>query len=500
MIPTEQIPLGTRIPSSLHAVSVSLPTMADVIGYEKREPAILARMNTGYPRFVKHECLREIERFWQSLFDCPNDSIWLTASEEIAQQLAVHLDCKESKYLRHQNVSGLRIPDDEQLNQESKLFLQHVGGYLCSRQAEDYLVSNQIRKEQFPEETFEGDSEAKVIGVLQPLLNVADSNDIALSNSGMNAIYAAFQAVNAVQRPKGRNSWIKLGWLYADTMHILDKLSIQRESNVDVFDVFDVEQLESLLSERPESFAGIITETPTNPLIQTMDLDRIRSLATEYGLYLVLDPTIASPANVDVSRHADILVNSLTKYAANQGDVIMGAIAVTPHCPDRNLILGEIKDHAIPPYQRVIDRLASQIDGYLPLIERINASTIRIVEYLEEHPKIENVHWALESKSRANFEKIARGPSSVGGMISFTLKDDIEQFYDRFSVSKGPSFGMIHSLACPFMYLAHFDLVSTDSGRAHLNSIGLNPELIRFSIGAEPAEDIIEALNRALES
>ena len=136
---SEQIPLGKRIPNIPHAVSVSLPTMADVIGYEERDPEILAKMNSGYPRFVKHEWLREIESYWETFFDKPGEPVWLTSSEKIAQQLKEHLDVPGIKFQKHQGVSGLRIPADEQLNRKAKLFLQHVGGYLCSRQAEDYL-------------------------------------------------------------------------------------------------------------------------------------------------------------------------------------------------------------------------------------------------------------------------------------------------------------------------------------------------------------------------
>ena len=83
-------------------------------------------------------------------------------------------------------------------------------------------------------------------------------------------------------------------------------------------------------------------------------------------------------------------------------------------------------------------------------------------------------------------------------MISFVLKLDLATFYDRLLLAKGPSFGMTQTLACPFMYLAHYDLISTESGRAYLDQAGINAELIRFSIGAEPADEIIEALDYAL--
>ncbi len=498
MISEEQIPLGNRIPDKLHAVSVSLPTMEEVIGYEERDPAILARMNSGYPRFVKHECLRQIESFWQEFFDKPNEPIWLTASEEIAHLLESHLNCPESKFLKHQGVSGVRIPIDEALNREAKLFLQHIGGYLCSRKAEDYLVANELQKSAQAESLFEEDAEAKIISVLQPLLGGEASKEILLANSGMNAIYATFQAVNQIQAPKGRHSWIRLGWLYADTMHILDKLSHGGSSNKDLHDVFDLDQLETLLAKNPDSFAGIITETPTNPLIQSMDIERIRELATAYGVYLVLDPTVLSPANVDVAPYADIIVNSLTKYAANEGDVIMGAVSVMNHCPENESICENVSKFANYPYERNRQRLAQQIDGYLPLVEQVNESTMQVVEYLNRHPKVSRVHWANEPKSQSNFQKIARREYAIGGMVSFELESDLARFYDRLTLCKGPSFGMKHSLACPFMYLAHYELVSTSQGRKQLAQAGINPELIRFSVGAEPVAAIIDSLRFAL--
>jgi len=83
-------------------------------------------------------------------------------------------------------------------------------------------------------------------------------------------------------------------------------------------------------------------------------------------------------------------------------------------------------------------------------------------------------------------------------MISFELAMPLAQFYDRLRLPKGPSFGMKETLICPFIYLAHYDLVTSESGRAALAAAGLSPELLRLSIGCEPAEDIIAALAEAL--
>jgi cystathionine gamma-synthase len=63
---------------------------------------------------------------------------------------------------------------------------------------------------------------------------------------------------------------------------------------------------------------------------------------------------------------------------------------------------------------------------------------------------------------------------------------------------KGPSFGTEFTLVCPFMYLAHYELVTTDEGRNFLRSIGIDPDLIRISVGTEPIADIIEVFEEAL--
>ena len=97
---------------------------------------------------------------------------------------------------------------------------------------------------------------------------------------------------------------------------------------------------------------------------------------------------------------------------------------------------------------------------------------------------------------------IARHPGATGGMITFTLRraGALEGFYDRLRLPKGPSFGMKTTLVCPFMYLAHYDLVTTPEGRAELAASGIDPDLVRLCCGTEPAEEIIAALTEAFDS
>jgi cystathionine gamma-synthase len=199
-----------------------------------------------------------------------------------------------------------------------------------------------------------------------------------------------------------------------------------------------------------------------------------------------------------VLPHADVVVTSLTKYAANAGDLTAGLVVVNPAGPDAAPLRRIIAGHLEPLYARDLARLAVEIGRTTGVLARIHASVPEVAAFLGKHPAVGEVFWALHPASRANYLRVARTPGAVGGMITFTLRGSLDEFYDRLRLPKGPSFGMTTTLICPFMYLAHYDLVTTAAGRAELAASGLNPDLLRLSVGTEPVQDIIAALAEAL--
>jgi len=333
---------------------------------------------------------------------------------------------------------------------------------------------------------------------LRPAFPGIPDDQFFLANCGMNAVDSAFRAVTELQSAQGRTVWIQLGWLYLDTIAILQKFTRTPGDYVHVRDVFDLSALEKILNAHAGRVAGIVAEVPTNPLIQTPKIAAIAALARRHGARVVLDPTIASAFDLEVLPHADVVATSLTKYAGNAGDLTAGVVVVNPAAPDaallRQLIAGKIE----PLYQRDLARLATEIRQAPAVMARIHASVPAVAAFLEKHPAVRDVFWALHPASRENYRAIARRPDAVGGMITFTLRGPLEKFYDRLRLPKGPSFGMSTTLICPFMYLAHYDLVSTAAGRAKLEADGLDPDLLRLSIGTEPVEDIIATLAEAL--
>ena len=499
------LPLGQRIPDRPHAVSCSLPTMRDLIGYEEKDPAITRQMTLGYPRFVLHPCLRELTDLLARRHGLAGRTLWLTTSARSAAGLAAHLEAGDRGAgitpFAGDGCHGITHPENGDLYAAAKTFLQNTGMFLSSREAEDTLVRLGARPAAEPEERFAGDARAEILRVLRRALPAANDADLLPAGTGMNAIYAAFRAISKLQARRGRTIWVQLGWLYRDTIALLQRFTPDPARDyVYLPDVFDLGAFERLCTARGDRIAGIFAETPTNPLIQTPDVPALAALARRTGARLVLDPSIASLFCVDVLGHGDVLVNSLTKFAASEGDVIAGLVVINPAGPDAAALRRAIAAELEPLYPRDLARLAAQIGGYEPLVARLNAGTPRIAAFLEAHPKVKRVYWPLTPESRANYRRIARTPDAVGGMLSFTLRTPLAPFYDAVRLPKGPSFGMKNSLLSPFIYIAHYDLVKSAAGRAELAASGIDPELIRLSIGAEPVDEIIGALAEALDA
>ena len=99
----------------------------------------------------------------------------------------------------------------------------------------------------------------------------------------------------------------------------------------------------------------------------------------------------------------------------------------------------------------------------------------------------------------AHYESIARAADSPGCLFSLELNLELQSFYDALSLLKSPSFGCKFSLACPYLYLAHYDLVSTEKGRDILRRSGLEPDLLRVSVGTEPVDQLIAVFEEAFE-
>ncbi|WP_414663479.1 PLP-dependent transferase [Horticoccus sp. 23ND18S-11] len=475
--------------------------MRDVRGYEEKDPATMAQLASGYPRFLVHPFSRQlIAHYTATVPALAGRTLWLTSSSRMADNLATLLAAKTkgAKLFSSDGLSGVSHPVSPELYALAKTYLQNIGGFISSREAEDHLLRLKLIPARFAEKTFPGDAGAEVRRVLRTALPDTTDDDLLLAPSGMNAIHAAFRASASLQAERGRTVWLQLGWLYLDTIAILKRFTSTPADYVYVRDPLDQDAIARIFAKHGARIAGVVAELPTNPLIQTPDLAAISHLCRQHGAHLILDPSVASVFALKILHHADSIASSLTKYTASEGDLTAGLVAINPAGRDADELRRRAAAEVEPPYFRELARLAAEIGETEAVLAKIQANTARVVAYLENHPKVRDVYWALHPASRENYQRIARTPEATGGMISFTLRAPMEPFYDRLRLPKGPSFGMKTTLICSFMYLAHYDLVTTPAGIAELAASRIDPDILRLCCGVEPVEEIIGAIAEAL--
>ncbi|CAA6692077.1 MULTISPECIES: PLP-dependent transferase [unclassified Lentimonas] len=488
-------PLGSRFPDSPHAVISSLPTLKDVCGYEEHDPRVLSALKSGYPRFVTHEYVELLIEFYVKRAGLVGRAVVLVDSRRAVDDALVYLGARACSLQVDGSVYILYCDaSDVALVKRIKKYVQHTGCSVYSRQAEDLLVKHGLLSGQFDESVVMDGALVEVERVLAEQIG-CQVEDVLLCTSGMNAFYAGFRSVQACQRRRGRTAWVQLGWLYLDSGCVLKEFLSEGETLDYSYDVFDVDAIIEKLRAYGDSLAAVVVECPSNPLIRVCEVHRIAAVVRELGGVMVIDPTIASVFSVDVLPCADLLITSLTKYAASEGDVMSGALAVNQSSPFYRELVDTVGHYHVPVYQRDAQRLAYELETAPAVVAEMNANASRLCAFFKGHPAVEHIYCAGCSD---HIEEVAKPGRLVGAVISIELKGDMERFYDSIRLMKGPSFGARFTLLCPFMYLAHYDLVTSDEGRLFLADVGLDPELIRVSVGAEPYEELEQIFNEAL--
>ena len=476
-----QIPLGETLPvNNIHAVSVSMPTLDSVIGYEEMDPKICEKIKSAYPRFVLHPYLRILAEVLREKYSIdPIYEIVLLSSKQAVEIVS-------SKYYIHNPIEidepfgVILVLRGRQLNNVLS-FIQHVGANLSSRFAEDYLYELGKIDKKHKEELDLIEPEKKVIDTLANAYGV-QSDGIKLTPSGMNAVYAALKGVKSLGAKNGRDILVQFGWLYLDTMNIVEHYFDRSKL---IYDVEAIDQLEDYLSTYGHSVSAIVTEYPTNPLLKKPDLKRLKKLCKKYNIPLILDSTFATAYNNDIKDIADIYVESLTKFACGNADVLMGAIILNDKSR-YTFIKNEYLKHCDNVYIKDSARLALEIKDYKIRVDRCSTNTKALVEYFKASPNIDKIFYTT-------FEDASYCP-----VISITFKKDFEKYYDTLNFAKGPSLGTEFTLLMPYTYLAHYDYMQDEKGKEFLESCGLPIDLLRISVGTENIEDIIKEFDRVI--
>jgi cystathionine gamma-synthase len=239
----------------------------------------------------------------------------------------------------------------------------------------------------------------------------------------------------------------------------------------------------------------LLSESPTNPYLRTLDLVRFSEIAKKHKVKSIIDATFATPLNIQpITYGVDLVVHSATKYLGGHNDLLAGVVTgeagLIVSLRNALGVLGGVADPS---------NAALLLRGLKTLALRVakqNLNGQTIAEFLEGHPSIEQV-WYPGLPSHPDHQIAKEQMSGFGGVISFTVKGDLEatsRFIDALQIPLiAASFGGVESLVEQPALMSFYEL-STEERLG----VRISDNLVRLSLGIEDADDLIADLDQAL--
>ncbi|MCS6967534.1 MAG: cystathionine gamma-synthase [Cytophagales bacterium] len=240
-------------------------------------------------------------------------------------------------------------------------------------------------------------------------------------------------------------------------------------------------------------------ETPTNPLLNIIDIEHVSQIAHAHGAKVVVDNTFASPyLQNPLNLGADLVMHSVTKYIAGHSDVVMGALVTNDEEWAGQLKFLQNAAGAVPAPMDCFLVLRGIKTLHLRMKAHCENGEI-IAQFLAAHPKVGQVWWPGFAH-HPNHEIAKKQMRGFGGMISFTLKNDSVadaiRFMESLQVfSLAESLGGVESLCGHPATMTHASIPKEERQKA-----GLRDSLIRLSVGIEDPQDLCDDLKQALAS
>lgn len=317
-----------------------------------------------------------------------------------------------------------------------------------------------------------------------------EPSDVFLYPTGMAAIYGT----NSLLQSWQASQTVVFGFPYELTLKLVHKYGVNAK-----FYGFgtptELNEFESYLAaelREGRTIQSVWCECASNPLLRTVDLERIRHLADMYGFVVVVDETIGSFANVDVAGVADIIVTSLTKSFSGRANVMGGSVILNPSSP----WYAPLKKSLEKTYVNELFGADSRVIEYnsrdfLSVAATMNRNAQHLVSLLNpiagtSSSTLLRVYYPSTCWSRTNYEarmrKVTPGfTAGYGGL--FTLEFDTVEaastFFDTLNVHKGPSLGAHVTLAQPYVQTVF------SQEKEWAASYGLKESIVRISVGLE---------------
>ena len=280
---------------------------------------------------------------------------------------------------------------------------------------------------------------------------------------------------------------------YGGTYRLLSARRNRQQFRVAFIDQNDDKALSLALEGAPSI---ILIETPSNPLMRAVDIEKIAARAKAVGAKVAVDNTFLSPAlQRPISLGADFVIHSTTKYLNGHSDVVGGAVIAADK--------GDAE--ALAAWANITGVTGAPFDAYLtlrglrtlfPRIERQQATAAAVVEFLDGHPLVDAVHYP-GLKSHPGHAIANAQQAGFGAMLSFELAGGVEsvrRFVEAVEVfALAESLGGIESLVAHPATMTHAGM-----GAEARSAAGIGDNLLRLSIGLEAESDIIAGLESGL--
>ncbi|KAJ6182927.1 hypothetical protein N7485_001569 [Penicillium canescens] len=263
-------------------------------------------------------------------------------------------------------------------------------------------------------------------------------------------------------------------WLYPETVEVL-RHGVWNVLSYKYGTEEDLHQLENLIQSGLQIHA-LFCELPSNILLSSVNLNKIRALADNYGFIVACDDTVAGYANLDALPYVDVMITSLTKTFSGASNVTGGSLVINPSSRHHDKIQTALDAN----YENVYfpldcNTLFVNCQNVVWRVKRCGDNTIPLVELLSSHPSIAKVLHPTTSPTLPNYQTTA------------------EYFYNVLDVCKGFSFGTNFTLVIPYVQLANY------WNREKVPKYGVPQHILRVSVGLEDRDKLIGTFKEALK-
>ncbi len=321
--------------------------------------------------------------------------------------------------------------------------------------------------------------------VVEKMVALENGEDGLVFSSGMAAIMTSLFAL-----VKSGDHILFQNDLYGGTHHAalneLKRFGIEHS----MVDAADLDKFEKAIRKETKV---IYVETPSNPLLKITDLKGVVKIAKKHGITTIIDNTFASPVNQNpIDLGIDVVTHSGTKYIGGHSDICCG-VAVSS-----KKMMEKIKFTAMHFGGSLDAQTCYLVERSLKTIvlrvKQQNKNALALAQFLESESKIGNVYYPGLKNHPGHAIAKRQMPGGFGGMLSFEVKGDPEKFLKKLKmIRKAISLGGVESSIAQPVKTSHAKLTAQERAK-----VGISDKLLRFSVGVEDAEDLINDIKQAL--